>query len=221
MAANASVSRQWVVRMVITSVLFIGFGLWCIYDGTVTYPRGNAAIKAFKSLQQEDRMEEYPALAQQQGWPEDPSHAELKSEWDIRTQFIMAAPCLLIGVASLVRILLSTGRTMATDESGFQTLKGRRVPYDRIRRIDKKKWDRKGIADVFYEPDSGNDLERTRVDAWIFAGGEEILKDIEENAQAEIVGGTPEKSLEDGATQPGEPDVSESDEAKNTETSAS
>jgi hypothetical protein len=191
MAAKASVSRQWVVRMVFTSTLFIGFGLWCIYDGTVTYPRTNAAVKKFKSLQEEGRQDEYPQLAAQKGWPEDPSHAEIKSDWDIRTQFIMAAPCILISGLSLVRVLFSAGRSMATDESGFQTVKGQLVPYDRIRRIDKRKWDRKGIADVFYETDSGNDLERTRVDAWIFAGGEEILKDVEANAQAEIVGQAP------------------------------
>jgi hypothetical protein len=42
------------------------------------------------------------------------------------------------------------------------------VNFDQIRRLDKKLWDRKGIAYVDYEVDGASELRRFRLDDFVY-----------------------------------------------------
>jgi len=69
MAAKAKVGKSWIVRMSLLSVVFIGFGLWCVYDGMVTYPKLNKAITTYQELEEKNDGYKYKEMAEENGWP--------------------------------------------------------------------------------------------------------------------------------------------------------
>ncbi|MDT8389535.1 MAG: hypothetical protein RRC34_03400 [Lentisphaeria bacterium] len=101
----------------------------------------------------------------------------IHSEWDLRTQLLMAAVCLPVGLVILFRLIRNLPKTAWVDESVFHTLDGKAIPFSTITGFDKKKWDRKSIAYVLYDIDgkSGKAL----LDEWIFTGSAAILERLE------------------------------------------
>ncbi len=214
MSSKASVSRQWVVRMLITGVVFTGFGLWAVYDGSVAYPRRNQAIEAYREYREQGRDDEWRQLAEQEGWPAEPDEDDYKSEWDIRTQFIMAALCLPFGLLVLLRLGLKSRQSMSTDEQAFRTCSGTVVPYADIVRIDWRRWPGKGIADVYYRNGRGGE-KRARVDAWIFKDGEAVIADIEQaTGLSRPATATPEGEADDELAESANPRESKSEETQ-------
>jgi len=193
--AHACMARKWVLRMAVVSLAFTGFALWCIYDAKVTYPRFNARAAAHNRLCREGQSDQWPAVAAEQGWEarfkDDDRGAGglviMKSEWDIGTQYLMMAGCLAVALITVGRILRARPRTMHADDNGFRTIEGRVVPYGDIESLDMTLWQRKSIVTVHYRADGA--ARTTRIDDWIYEGGEAILKAIREQtglgAQAE------------------------------------
>lgn len=107
----------------------------------------------------------------------------VKSEWDIRAQYIMFAICLVIGGGVALRVITAARRRLAADENGI-TFGGRTVDYNQIREIDKRKWNRKSIATIVYEQ-AGN-TGRIKVDDWIYDGGSEVLSTVEEHVGSDV-----------------------------------
>ncbi len=180
---EAKMSASWAVRMLIAGLAFLGFGCWSVYDGKVKYPK---VQRAFEQCVQEGRIEQWPSIAGQHGWKQEikeergPAGERIRyiySAWDLRTQFIMAAICLPIGLYILGRLIYTAPRKVAADEEALYATSGARIPYAAIRTIDKKKWDRKGIAVVHYDLD-GRPGKAT-IDDWIFKNAAAVLTQVE------------------------------------------
>mgnify|MGYP006303246259 CR=1 FL=1 len=183
----AKVSPGWVVRMVIAGVAFFGFACWSLYDGLVKYPGINERVDQYQQLEQEKRLADWEALAKEKGWdPKPMRESQRKSDWDIRTQFIMAAICAPIGLVILVRLGLTVPRKLYADDDGMVATSGKRIPYDAITAIDKKKWDRKAIAVVHYEMNGQKGT--AKVDDWIFKGAAQVLQVVEGHLSSDIAG---------------------------------
>lgn len=99
------------------------------------------------------------------------------SDWDLRTQLLMAAVCLPVGLIMLVRLIRALPRTLAADHATLHALDGRQIPFSAIIGIDKKKWDRKAIAVVHYRIDGRNG--KAIIDDWIYKGAAEVLERVE------------------------------------------
>ena len=191
-AVVAKVSTGWVVRMVVAGVAFAGFAVWCLYDGLVKYPAINDRYEQYQQLHEQGRLEEWPEVAREQGWsPKQMRESDVKSDWDIRTQFIMAGVCAPIGLIVLIRLGLTIPRRLAADDTGLITTRGKRIPYDAITAIDKKKWDRKAIAVVHYK--SNGKEETAKIDDWIFKGGAQVLQTVEAHLSPDIPGVEPQR----------------------------
>lgn len=205
MAASASLSTQYAVRMGLIIVVFTGFTLWCLYDGLVAYPEINRQITALEQQRAEQEKQAEDASGQIISVPHAVQHADglkpsdRKSDWDIRTQFIMAVMCVLIVVPVALRLIWAWPRRMSTDDDGFRSTAGELIPYSAITRIDKRKWNRKGIAVVHYERQGKE--RRTRIDDWIFRGGEAVLKEVEAHTGlGDVTPQTPEAAAASEAT---------------------
>lgn len=177
MAASAALSNQYAVRMSLIIVVFTGFTLWCIYDGLVAYPRINRELDALQKKREAEAAEQTMAVPHAVQHTEGLKPSDRKSEWDIRTQFIMAAICVLIVGPVAARLAWAWPRGMTADADGFRATSGDLIAYSAIKRIDKRKWNRKGIAVVHYE--CNGKRRRTRIDDWIFRGGEAVLQEVE------------------------------------------
>jgi hypothetical protein len=185
MAASARMSRNWSWRMILIVTAFGAFALWCLYDARVGYPRFNQRAAEHNRLLAVGPADEWPAQAAQRGWDarfrdEDrlaDGTIAMKTEWDFGTQYVMLAGTVAIAALALLRLLRARRRTMHTDEQGFVTIEGDRVPYADITDIDLSLWQRKSIARVHFRRHGGK--ARTVIDDWIYHGGQEVLAEIQ------------------------------------------
>jgi hypothetical protein len=66
---------------------------------------------------------------------------------------------------------------VTADHEAFYTTKGRRVPFEAIYRLDKRKWDNKGLAYLYYE-DEKDRRQKAVIDDLKFQGADRVLNRI-------------------------------------------
>lgn len=129
-------------RYVLTA-LFFGFGLWCIYDGFVSWPAKNA------ELVQQGKAREYTDMSIN----------------------INRALGVVLPVASLALLAWtfhnSRGRYRLTADDVLEVPGHPPVPLAAIRRVDKSLLDRKGILFLDYELDTGQ-AGRLKLDDFVY-----------------------------------------------------
>ena len=92
----------------------------------------------------------------------------------------------LAALAVLVRFLLQRGTTLRADETGLTTPAGRRVPFDKVFRIDKRKWKNKGLAAIFYRDEQGNE-KKADIDDLKYSGADQVLDRLLGRFSGEVV----------------------------------
>jgi len=107
-------------------VLFMGFGIYCIYDGFVKYPRENET--AIKRGQR-------------------PPHGEYDAPLNKALGIILPP----LAVFVLLRALHNSRGEVRLDGDTLSIPGHPPIPLSAIRTIDKGLWDRKGIAYIDYE----------------------------------------------------------------------
>jgi hypothetical protein len=123
--------------------LFLGFGIYCIYDGFYKYPRDNeSAIK--------------------RGQPA--PHGEYDAPLNKALGIIL--PPLAIFV--LYRALRSSRGEYRLEAETLHIPGHPPVPLSAIRTIDKKLWDRKGIAYIQYELPGQTERGRFTLDDFVY-----------------------------------------------------
>jgi hypothetical protein len=175
-------------------VAFVCLGLagWAVYDGAIGYPNQRERALKYLELFEQDRMEDWDAICEQRGWSIDPP-GEPKTEYDVMTQYTMAALVAPVGLLFLFFLARAWPRWIEADDTGLATSWGERVEYDQIVALDKKQWKAKGIAKVEYQADGRNRrlvLDDCKYD---FALTEKILREVESHIDPEqITGGPPQ-----------------------------
>jgi hypothetical protein len=192
MTVRSKISGRHLIRLTIVGLFCIGFGLYCLYDGMVGYPGQRERALAFKNLEEEGRLEEWPEYAAKRDWkPYNPG--EPKTEAQITAQFFMMAICGVAGLLVLTHVLMSCGRWIEMDESGLRSSRGQEAKFDQVAKIDKKKWDNKGIAKVHYQVNGGTKV--FTLDDFIYdrPTTDNILRQLESRVGVDkIVNGKPE-----------------------------
>ena len=130
------------------TLMFVGFGLYFLYDGFIGYPKKNAIydehVKSWKSrmrrrpfwkratlhlIGQGSCRESYPKqddwidYAADNGWPEEPP----EKRYSTTDQFFFGALCCGIGLAILGTMMLNRGKVLRADGLSFTSPKGERV----------------------------------------------------------------------------------------------
>ncbi|MCG8450281.1 MAG: hypothetical protein MI725_11990 [Pirellulales bacterium] len=151
-------------------------------------------VKAYLELKEQGHLDEFPQLVVEQGWkvykpnPETP-----RTESEIAVQFYMVGLAGGAGLLVLIHVLRCIGRWIEMDDAGLSSSRGHRIEFDQITKIDKKKWDKKGIAKLLYQ-DDGREKKFT-LDDFIYERPttDEILRQVEERVgHDKIVNGKPE-----------------------------
>lgn len=160
-------------------------------NGWKPYDQGEPA-QAFQELKEQGRLIEWNQMVAERGWlPSDPGVPKTKAE--ITVQFIMFAVAGGVGLLVLINVLRSKGRWIEINETGLTTSRGQELTFDQITAIDKKKWDKKGIAKVQYQE---NGREKVLIlDDFIYdrPTTDDILRQVEEQVgHDKIVNGKPE-----------------------------
>lgn len=174
------------------AVLCIGYGLWSINDGFVRYPRANEA-----AIQKEvDRVE---TASGKQVTAEERKEIAAKTTlphpgWDVpfnRGAGIILPP---LGIALLAWTLYNSRGEYRLEGETLHVPGHPPVPLDNIRKIDKRLWERKGIAYIEYEGPQSGKRAQLKLDDFVYERGptDAIFERIEKHVADMVQGqGTP------------------------------
>jgi hypothetical protein len=84
----------------------------------------------------------------------------------IREQFYAAGVTGLLALFALYVLLRTIGRSISVDEEALYTQNGKRIPYSDMLRIDKRNWDTKGLALIYYK--DGSVEKKAKLDGMVY-----------------------------------------------------
>ena len=165
MSVKATIATGYRLRLVLMTLMMLGFGVYCVYDGHIGYPKTKEIGLAYQELKDQhpdDYPERWPDLAKSNGWPTKvPKKLKSEADYDsdIMTQWIMAAIVLPLGLWFGYKLIRESGRWVAMDPAtGLTGSGGHDAPWDSLAGLESERWKTKGIARVVYrEAASGKD----------------------------------------------------------------
>lgn len=208
------VTRWYYRRIGMLAGLFLVFGLLFIYDGVWGYPKSIALAKrkewfvseflpSFDKAKQEGRLEgwmeqakaqglptgmdgeppRWVSYAAQNGWEEEP---KLYSEREVAEQFWSAFVCLLGVLIAGVVVLLNRSKVLRGEADHWITPEGERIAFADVTRIDKRKWEHKGLAYAWHRTAAGV-TKRAVLDDLKFAGTDKVLARLLSRFNGELI----------------------------------
>ena len=122
---------------------------------------GFVALKgAFDSASRSREWSTYGANTGRKGWgAKEPKY---HSSSEISGQYAFAYALFGIAAAMVVWTLINSRRQLSGDADSITSETGTRVPFDAVFRVDKRKWDNKGLAYVHYKDEGGSDKRLVR-----------------------------------------------------------
>jgi hypothetical protein len=143
-----------VTRYIMTCVLFL-YGGWAIYDGFINWPN----------------------------WPISHPNEKPKSDMDIHFNQVIGVALPQIAILLLIRSIYNSRGAYRLEDGVLYVPGHPPVPLDKIEKIDRELWDRKGIAFIDYNLSSGNQAGSIRLDDFVYdrEPTDQIFKAIEES----------------------------------------
>jgi hypothetical protein len=219
------VTRWYYRRMGLLTAMFIGMGLYFIYDGKWGYPKKNEIAERKEWFEREvvgtgtppaagsyeeakakgpDAVTQWMAEARAQqwvissqmqeprwddfaaphGWASDPKKY---SDEEIEQQFWWGGAVLVGGLITGVLLLLNRNKTFVGHPGHMVMPNGTEVSYDSVFKIDKRKWDNKGLAYAFYRASEGGPSRKAVIDDLKFGGADKILTRLMDNFSGELI----------------------------------
>ena len=186
-------TRWYHIRRIPMLLLVFGYCAWFIYDWRIGYPRAREAQTEKRRLIDElgkDKIKEvdaaYAVVAKEKGWPE---KVDENKDYDFLINREQPAFAILTGVGGLMLLyfyLRTTRGSLRADESSFSTPDGQHVPFASAFRIDRRKWDHKGLAYVYYKDSKGAE-KRAVIDDLVFGGAVKVLDRLQANFNGEVI----------------------------------
>jgi len=134
------------------------------------------------SLQmQEPRWDDFAAP---HGWASDPKKYSAE---EIEQQFYWGGAVLLAGLFTGTLLLLNRNQTFVGHLDHMVMPNGKKVRYDSAYKVDKRKWDNKGLAYVYYRESEGAASMKAVIDDLKFGGADKILDRLLENFSGELI----------------------------------
>jgi hypothetical protein len=191
MAAKASVSSGYRLRLGAVSLMVLVFSAYFFYDGYYGYPRQKKIFDDYQRHVDEGRTDQWEAYASDKGYPS-AIHGQPgvnKSDFDILVQRVLGFVLLPVLAVLLYYFLRTFGRWVATDESGLLTSWGARCSFDQIATLDKTRWKKKGIAVVNCK--DGGAGKRIVLDDWKYQRDptNTMLKEVESHLTPDQITG--------------------------------
>lgn len=173
------------------AAICIGYGLWSIYDGFVRYPRDNAAAiqKEVERVEEASGQKLTPAqradIASKTTLPH-PGYDVPFNQW----AGIILPP---LGFALLAWALYNSRGEYRLADDVLHVPGHPPIPLDSIRKIDKRLWERKGIAYIEYEPPGSAQRRQFKLDDFVYERQptDAIFERIEKHVSAMLEQGSP------------------------------
>ena len=160
--------------------------------------------RVYQEMKDAGRQEDWLQLVSENNWIT--YEPKARTQNDILMQFVMMGACWLIALPITINVLRLIGSWIELDGSVLRNRRGQEVPLEQITKIDKKKWEKKGIAKIHYEKD-GTEKKFT-LDDFIYerkTADEILLKIEQEVGVGKIINGKPEKVPAASEPEPAKP----------------
>jgi hypothetical protein len=142
-------------------------------------------------------------FAAQRRMPETPPEHHPQSAID--GQFHWAYGAFILAAGTAVVLLVNAPKKLRADREAFYTPSGTRVVFSTIFKVDKRKWDNKGLAYTHYRGESG-DSGKAVIDDLKFDGAARILDRVLAGFDGELIERAPIDDEEDEEEIEGEGD---------------
>lgn len=214
MTVRAEFQKNYLTRYLILSGVCLFMAAWFAYDGLVGYPQQMVYAEAYDPLREmeaAERAERWQAVTAENNWPRDvPKKTAEEIGSDITGQYVWAILNLMIGLPVLILFFRARGSWVEATPEGLTTSWGQTVRFADVTRLDKRRWQRKGIAKALYNETGAVPSGVGSSGTGPSGGGKRVftfddfkfqreplgvmLRDLEASLQPEqIVGGPPEE----------------------------
>lgn len=174
-------STKWYLwrRALPLAILPLAMSAWFFYDYKVGYPRKMADYQEYTEFQRIGGDEQEWLKKGKSKKPDEITQEKIDGQlhWSIGAG--------VLGICALVYYSLSVPKTLTADAVSFTTPWGRRIPFESIHRLDKRKWRHKGLAYAFFKDASGSG--KAVLDDLRFSGAQQILDRIEAAFHGEVI----------------------------------
>ena len=158
------------------------------------FEKFESLYNAFESSKDKRKWSLYGTLSGKKGWSD--SEPKYHTSSEILAQIIIGSILLLSALYVLLLTLINRGRSIGSDEVSFTTEKGLVIDFKTINKIDTRKWNKKGLAYLFYVNEKGLP-SKTVIDDLKYKGADEILERIKNEFTGELVENIPDVLTED------------------------
>jgi len=221
------ITRWYYRRMGMLAGLCLIFGIVFLYDGLWGYPKVVAIaqkmesftkefLPSFEDAKKSGRMPEWiedakakglptgvdgepprwKSYAAQNGWPEEPKHY---SDDEIAEQFYFAYACFAGALFAGILILLNRGKVLRGEADHWVTPEGVQIRYTDVFRVDKRKWEHKGLAYAWYRTQGGAE-KRAVFDDLKYGGADKVLERLLACFSGELIEKVSESASAESAT---------------------
>lgn len=201
-------------RMGMLGGLFLIFGLVFLHDGVRGYPQELAIaqekekfmkefLPSFEAAKKEGRLPQWmedakargmptgvdgdsprwKSYAAKKGWPEEP---KLYSQREIAEQFYYAYGCFAGALIAGILILLNRSKTLRGEAEHWVSPEGVQIRYADVFRVDKRKWEHKGLAYAWYRTQGGAE-KRAVFDDLKYDGAGKVLERLLARFSGELI----------------------------------
>lgn len=144
-----------------------------------------------------DAMDEWRVLAKDEGWelePEEYTNSKIETQWHFTIGMFA------VSLVVIVIFLLNKGKMLKADSEAFYSPRGKRVAFADVYRIDRRKWDHKGLAYAMYREGGEGRSRKETIDDLKFVGAEKVLNRLLSNFEGELVDRIPDEEEDDEMT---------------------
>ena len=160
------------------------------YDFNKNWPE--EIVNGYDELKKDKPYELWEAYSSRMSLPIKPSE-KLYDAGTIREQFIVCGICVALLLFAIFICLRIMGRTMKVTPTGYSPPGGDEIPFTAMRKLDKRKWDGKGLAMIHYEEDG--EIKKAKIDGMVYgqfqeedgAPAEALFTQIMENFKGEVI----------------------------------
>jgi len=209
-------------RMGIMSVMFLFFGLYFVYDGWRGYPEENKIAekkvwfeqtvqKAYDEAKKEgaESLKAWMVKAKSEGWIND---LESPPRWDayaaerswssepkmhspdaIEQQYYWGGAMLLGTLYCGGLLLLNRNKTFVGNFDHMVMPDGKKVQFSDVFKVDKRKWDNKGLAYAYYRTSESGAEQKAVIDDLKFDGAGKVLERLLAQFSGELIEKLPDE----------------------------
>jgi hypothetical protein len=148
--AKAGKSYRW--RRWVMALLLIGGGAWFLHDGYKGWPEHNHKLDQMEAARNKAEAARDQVAYDEMSHQISREHARY-SDASLFLQKLLGFSLPPIGIIFLIRMLYASRGEVRLKDEVIMAPGHPPIPFSAIRELDKRQWDRKGIAIVRYEVD--------------------------------------------------------------------